>query len=214
METPADSTLPPAEPAAQEAPNSRLLAVMQLAQTCEFDAAHTKQVTHLALRLFDELQPLHLLGPLEREWLQFASLLHDIGWIEGWQEHHKVSLRIILETPLLPFPNKERLMIGSIARYHRKALPNVRHDHYSALNENERRVVDVLAGFLRLADGLDSSHQGMVLDLACKISPKKIVVKCAARAIVQEELKTAPEKSDLMEQALRRKVEIRWEDIS
>jgi exopolyphosphatase/pppGpp-phosphohydrolase len=198
----------------EEAPDGRLLAVMQLAQTCEYDAAHTRQVTHLALRLFDELQSLHTLGPQEREWLHFAALLHDIGWIEGWKEHHKVSLRIILTTPLLPFANKERLMIGSIARYHRKSLPDLKHDHYSTLSENERRIVDILAGMLRLADGLDSSHQGMVLDLACKVSPKKLVLKCAARASVKEEMETALEKSDLLGLVLHRNIEIKWEDIS
>lgn len=80
-----------------------LQAVLRLAQTCEFEVNHTWQVTHLALRLFDELQELHNLSQNERSWLIYAGILHDIGWIEGWKEHHKVTLRIILTTPMLPF---------------------------------------------------------------------------------------------------------------
>ena len=93
-------------------PTSTLTAVIQLAQTCDYDSSHTSQVTRLALRLFDQLQPLHNLGTQERDRLHYAGLLHDIGWIEGWREHHKVALRIILDTPMLPFSNKERLIIG------------------------------------------------------------------------------------------------------
>jgi exopolyphosphatase/guanosine-5'-triphosphate,3'-diphosphate pyrophosphatase len=195
-------------------PSSPITAVLQLAQTCEYDAAHTHQVTRLALRLYDELQTLHNLGEKEREWLHFASLLHDIGWIEGWKEHHKVALRIILTTPLLPFSNKDRLVIGSIARYHRKALPDIKHDHYAALSPDERHVVDLLASILRLADGLDSSHQTRVRDLTCKISPKKIIVKCAIKSGTKQEIKAALERSDLIKQVLHRDIEIKWEEIS
>ncbi len=187
-------------------PSSTLAAVIQLAQTCDYDASHTSQVTRLALRLFDQLQPLHALGSGERDWLHYAGVLHDIGWIEGWQEHHKVALRIILDTPLLPFSNKERLIIGSVARYHRKALPDLRHDHYAALSEDERHVVDVLASMLRLADGLDSSHQRRVRDLACRVSEKKITIQCLVQGEAQEEQKAADGRSDLMSQVFGRKV--------
>jgi len=183
-----------------------LQAVVLLAQTCEFEINHTLKVTRLALRLFDELQPLHHLGPRERNWLIYSSILHDIGWIEGWKEHHKVSLRIILSTPMLPFSNKERLVIGSIARYHRKSLPDMKHDHYAALSSSERHLVCALAGCLRLADGLDHTHQQRVQDLACKISTKKIVITCTVVAPDPDDLETAQAKSDLLSRAFRRKI--------
>ena len=195
-------------------PNAALTAVIQLAQTCEFDTSHTHQVTRLALRLFDQLQPLHNLGAQERDWLHYAGLLHDIGWIEGWKEHHKVSLRIILDTPLLPFSNKERLIIGSVARYHRKALPNIKHDHFAALSEEERHLVELLACMLRLADGLDSSHQERVRDVTCRVTLKKIVIRCAAQVEPVEEEKAGLGKSDLMSSVFKRKIEIAWKPIS
>ena len=195
-------------------PSSALTAVIRLAQTCEYDTSHTHQVTRLALRLYDQLQPLHNLGPEARDWLHYAGLLHDIGWIEGWKEHHKVSLRIILDTPLLPFSNKERLIIGSIARYHRKALPNIKHDHFAALSEEERSLVETLASMLRLADGLDSSHQSRVRDVTCRVTQKKIVFHCLAPVQPQEEEKAALGKSDLISSVFKRKVEIAWKPIS
>ena len=58
-----------------------LQTVLRLAQTCEYEVEHTNQVTYLAVRLFDELHGLHHMGPRERAWLVYASLLHDIGKI-------------------------------------------------------------------------------------------------------------------------------------
>ncbi len=194
-------------------PTSTMAAVIQLAQTCDYDSSHTSQVTRLALRLFDQLQPLHNLGNEERDWLHYAGVLHDIGWIEGWREHHKVALRIILDTPMLPFSNKERLIVGSIARYHRKALPDLRHDHYAALSEEERHVVDVLAAMLRLADGLDSSHQRRVRDLVCKVTEKKITVQCMVQGEALEEQKAGEGRSDLMGLVFGRKVKLIWKPI-
>ncbi len=196
------SDLPPLPP--EQQPN--LEAVLRLARTCEVEVGHTYPVTHLAVCLFEDLQPLHKLGPTQRAWLIYGALLHDIGWIEGWRNHHKVTLRIILTTPMLTFSNKERLIIGSIARYHRKGLPDLKHDHYAALNPDERRVVNVLAACLRLADALDHSHQQRVSGLHCHVSGRKIVVECAASGPCPVEAADAAEKSDLLARAFHRKV--------
>jgi exopolyphosphatase/pppGpp-phosphohydrolase len=190
--------------------SEHLQAVIDLAKTCEYEANHTQQVTHLALRLFDELSGLHKFGKDERDQLQYASLLHDIGWVEGWKEHHKVSLRIILTTQLLHFSNKERLVIGSIARYHRKALPDVHHDHFAALDKEEQNRVKLLASLLRFADGLDSTHQNRVRDLTCKVTSKRILVRCHSPVSGKEEQQSAMEKSDLMALVFNRKVYLEW----
>ncbi len=187
-----------------------LKAVVQLAQTCDYEAGHSHQVTRLALLLFDELEPLHRLGLEQRYWLECAGILHDIGWVEGWHNHHKTSLRIILTTLLLPLNNRERLIIGSIARYHSKALPNLSHDHFAALEPEDRYVVCVLAACLRLADGLDHSHQNRVKDLRCKIKHKKIVVVCEVISMSKEEIAAAQHRSNLMADVFQRPVVIDW----
>jgi len=185
-----------------------LKTVLRLAQTCEYEVEHTNQVTFLAVRLLDELHSLHHFGQVERAWLVYASMLHDIGWIEGWKNHHKVSLRIILATPMLPFNHKERLIIGSIARYHRKSLPDLTHDHYSALLPAQRHIVDVLAACLRLADGLDRSHQQRLKDLHCKVTKKKIRITCDTTQPASDEYEASQAKKDLMELAFSRLVEV------
>jgi exopolyphosphatase/guanosine-5'-triphosphate,3'-diphosphate pyrophosphatase len=190
--------------------NPRIEPVLRLAEICSYQAEHAQHVTRLALRLFDELQPLHRLGSEERFWLEAGAILHDIGWIEGWRSHHKTSLRVILSTPMLPFNNKERHVIGSIARYHCKALPSPDHDHYAALLPAERGMVSTLAALLRLADGLDSTHRGLVKDLACDVTPANVTIKCKVHKPAREDRMTALEKADLFEQVFGRKVLVKW----
>lgn len=183
-----------------------LQTVLRLAQTCEFEVNHSLHVTRLAISLFEQLAPLHHLGEKERTWLIYAGLLHDIGWIEGGKEHHKVSLRIILTTPMLPFSNKERLVIGSIARYHNKSLPNKKHDHYQALEPHEQRITCILAGILRLADGLDYTHSQRVEKVRCQIGAKKITLTCHVSVEAPEEYQAALQKGDLLEKTFERKL--------
>jgi putative phosphoesterase len=187
--------------------------LLHLAETCEYEAGHTHQVTQLALRLFDELQPLHLLRAEERFWLHAASLLHDIGWIEGQKGHHKTALRIILKTPLLPFSNRERLIIGSIARYHRRALPKKKHGHYAALRSPERKIVKTLAAILRVADGLDRTHQNLIEDLSCGISPEQITVRCQVHRPAEVERQAALKKGQLLGKVFKRNLVIEWQHL-
>lgn len=184
--------------------------VLRLAQACEYPRQHTHQITRLALRLFDDLAVWHQLGLTERFWLHCAALLHDIGWIEGEKAHHKATLNIILNSPILALPQNERLIIGSIARYHRRALPDLKHDHYAALSEPEQKIVCVLAAILRVADGMDAMDLSRVQDLSVRLSSKKITITYqAARRAVEEEARTH-EKSDLLRDLTGKKLEIVW----
>ena len=188
-----------------------LKAVLLLAESCDYEAGHTHQVTRLALRLFDELKPIHHLGEKERFWLHVGGLLHDIGWIEGQKGHHKTALRTILHTPLLPFDNGERLIIGSIARYHRGALPKKKHGHFSALGSWQRRVVTVLAAMLRVADGLDRTHQSLVEDLSCEVTQEQILIKCSVSRPAEIERMFGLKKGQLLEKVSKRSLVIEWQ---
>jgi putative phosphoesterase len=188
----------------------RLKAVLHLAEECGYEEEHTHHVTWLSLRLFDELQALHRLGAMDRFWLRCAALLHDIGWIEGQKGHHKTSLRLILEAPALPLDERERLMVGSIARYHRGALPKDKHDHLAALSPVDQRRVTILAAILRVADGLDRTHTSVVDGVRCDVSVQKIVLNCVAGGNAEPERQRALDKGDLLERAFHRELVVKW----
>ena len=140
-----------------------------------------------------------------------AIILHDIGWIEGQKRHHKTALHTILNTPLMPFDNKERLIIGSIARYHRRALPKEKHAHFAALSLPQRDIVSVLAAILRVADGLDRTHQSLVQDISCEITPEQILVRCSVRRPAEAEHRSALKKGQLLKKVFKRKLIIEFQ---
>jgi CHAD domain-containing protein len=183
-------------------------AVLALAQQCQYEVEHAQHVTRLALRLFDGLQPQHGLGTPERLWLEWGALLHDIGWIEGRQQHHKTSLRLILGSALLPLSSRERLLVAAIARYHRRALPSNKHKHFAVLDAADKQRVRVLAGILRVADGLDRTHRSLVDDLSCDVAPEQIVVRCTTHGDTAEEYRAARDKCRLFEAVFQCQLEV------
>ncbi len=186
----------------------RLEEVLKTARSVSYNEGHSSQVTRLAMRLFDELGELHGLGAEERFWLQCAGILHDIGWIEGQKGHHKTSLRIILAEPHLPFDERERNIVGSIARYHRRKLPNKGHRHFADLRRDERQKVRALSAILRVADGLDFSQQSLVKDITSEVSPDQVIVNCAVSGEAETEKERAIEKGDLFEKVFNRDLTI------
>jgi exopolyphosphatase/pppGpp-phosphohydrolase len=192
-----------------------LAPVYALAEDCLYEVGHAHHVARLALLMFDQLQPLHQLGPKRRFRLTAAALLHDIGHLEGSRGHHKTSLRYILDSPLLPWSQRQRLVVGSIARYHRKVLPSARHDHFVALSATDRRDVCVLGGLLRLADALDTSHRSIVRDVNCRFDDRRVMVGCTVRREARNaaEWGRAVRKADLLVEALDRDVCIEWRPL-
>lgn len=204
----------PVHPAGDGRDNrARLRAVLRLARSCNYEQEHTHQVERLSLRLFDELRPLHWLGAEERFWLRCGALLHDIGWIDGQKGHHKTSLRLIRDGVLPPFDERERDIIANIARYHRKAHPKDKHDHFAALSPVDQYAVTILAAILRVADGLDRTHWNVVRDLSCEFTPRRVVVRCAAQGNAELERERALEKGQLLEHVLGRELAVEWRRV-
>jgi len=193
---------------------TRLEEVLKTARSVSYNEGHSSQVTRLAMRLFDELKELHGLGAEERFWLQCAGILHDIGWIEGQKGHHKTSLRIILAEQHLPFDERERNIVGSIARYHRRKLPNKGHRNFAALRRDERQKVKALSAILRVADGLDFTQQSLVKDITSEVSPEQVIVNCAVSGEAETERKRAMKKGDLFEKVFNRDLAISLDLVS
>jgi exopolyphosphatase/guanosine-5'-triphosphate,3'-diphosphate pyrophosphatase len=139
-------------------PDVRRRSVIELAERCNYAASHAAQVARLSLSLFDATQSAHQLGPREREWLEYAALLHDIGTHISYERHHKHSQYLILHGDLRGFAPDEISVMSLIARYHRQSTPKKSHAEFSALDQGQKRVVRLLGAILRLAEGLDRSH--------------------------------------------------------
>ncbi len=129
---------------------------------------HGRHVAFLALRLFDEARELglHDYGAEERELLEHAAHLHDVGVWVSHAGHHRHSYYLIRHSDdMAGFTDEEIEMIANMAYFHRKSFPKKRHAQFNLLTPPNQAKVRHCAVFLRLAEGLDRSHLGMVRDV-------------------------------------------------
>ena len=190
----------------RDVPDPRRRSVLDLARRCEWNQSHGEQVARLTVDLFDQLKPLHKLGPRARELIEYAALLHDVGWHIGKAKHEKHSRYLILHGGLRPFTPGEVRVIANIARYHRGPLPGKGHKHFDALPKAAKRVVTVGAALLRVADGLDRSHSGVVTAVTCDVHHKRIAVTIKAKGDAELELWGGLNKSDGFQDVFERAV--------
>jgi exopolyphosphatase/guanosine-5'-triphosphate,3'-diphosphate pyrophosphatase len=193
----------------REVPDPRRRSVVDLGRRCHWHQRHSEQVARLAVDLFDQLRPLHKLDGDARELLEYAALLHDIGWHIARAGHHKHSLYLILNGDLKNFTREEIRIIANIARYHRKAKPSEKHAPFARLSSGSKRVVEVGAALLRVADGLDRSHSSVVNNVKVNIRKKRIEVTIQARSDAELEIWGARQKSGLLADLTDRSIRFR-----
>lgn len=189
-----------------EVPDLRRRNVLALARRCQAPEVHSLHVASLALRLFDQTRRLHKLGDTERDWLEYAAILHDIGYLISERQHHKHAYYLITHSGLGGLSGDEILMVANIARYHRRAIPHSKHEEFDALSSRSQRIVRALSALLRIADGLDRTHFSVVRTLDVKIGTTiKIIAHVTGDA--QLEVWAARGRADLFERVFRRRVQ-------
>lgn len=188
-----------------EAAREEYLALMQ---ALEEEPHHVQHVATLAVHLFDELEDLHGLGDHDRLVLEAASTLHDIGWSTSpsGKGHHRESARLIREHGWQHFSADTVTLIAQVARYHRKSPPDLEHEDFAALVPAERLRVQQLAALLRIADGLDRSHQQRVTHLSVEITPGRLVIHLTADRSITRETAAAAKKADLARTVFQREI--------
>jgi exopolyphosphatase/guanosine-5'-triphosphate,3'-diphosphate pyrophosphatase len=187
----------------------KLETVLALAEKCNYEKQHTHQVEKLALQLFDGLAKLHRLGDKERFLLRCGALLHDIGWIEGQQGHHKAALRIIMENTTLSFDFRDKTIVALLARYHRKRLPADGHAYYCQLSAKDKTIVQKLVGILRVGDGLDRTHRNLIQKIECSLKSSRLLLTCISAEPLEEEFMGAIKKAGLFNQVFNKKIVFR-----
>ena len=146
-------------------PDVRRRSVYELGERCNYWPEHAQQVARLAVGLFDQTRPIHGLTDREREWLEYAAILHDVGVHISYESHHKHSYYLIKNGDLRGFEPEEIETMALVARYHRQATPKRKHEGFGELPRRSRRVVRTLAALLRLAESLDRSHAQTITGL-------------------------------------------------
>jgi exopolyphosphatase/guanosine-5'-triphosphate,3'-diphosphate pyrophosphatase len=177
----------------------RLEALEALAHKYEHLGGHQRHVARLALRLFERLIEVHGLFAADRELLYAAALLHSIGRFVSNSGHHKHGAYLIRYSTLDGWRRDEQVLIAQIARYYRKAMPKPAHVDFAVLSAADQERVEKLAALLRIADGLDTRHLGLVNDVTIRREAGRISIGAQADAVITDEIATAQAKADLFE---------------
>ncbi len=190
--------------------NIRYNSVMHIADNFRIEKEHSAHVTGLALKIFDLTKKLHKLGQAEREYLEAATILHEVGGFVSHSQHHRHSYYIIRNAEMLGFTENEKEIVANIARYHRKSHPKLKHPDYAKLSSDDQLVISKLAAILRVADGLDRSHTSSIKNIECEIDDKEVTfILQGDEANMELEVWGATSRKQLFEEVFGIEVEFR-----
>ncbi|MGA1657976.1 MAG: exopolyphosphatase, partial [Ilumatobacteraceae bacterium] len=185
--------------------------VQQLADRCDDRPEHSQHVAELATGMFDELEDSLDLQPEWRRYLDFASLLANVGVVVSHAKHHLHSYYLIRNSELMGLTDREVEIIAQVARYHRKSVPKAEHAEFAALSSSDQRIVRSLAGILRIAIGLDRTYDARVKSTSIKVTDNELVITAKPRGKkndVSLNLYAANERKGLLADVSKRKVKL------
>ncbi|MEM9443993.1 MAG: HD domain-containing protein [Verrucomicrobiota bacterium] len=181
-------------------------------QKIELEPEHVLQVHALATSLFDQSKKIHRFSTRERKILEAAALLHDIGWSQSptGKKHHKISAQMILEHEWHSTNIQDVILIAQIARYHRKALPKVKHKAFQSLSPNDQKIVTINAALLRIADALDRSHSSLISEIFFNLSEETWTLTAVSSTNCANEISAFQKKSNLFNQYFKTNLKLEF----
>jgi len=189
----------------------RRQSVENLAHRFNSEPEHVGRVAALSLEMFDGLAEagLHDLAGAERELLWAACMLHDVGTAIDYDDHHRHSAYLIMNAGLPGFDPRELMLVGLIARYHRKGDPDGS-ELGELAREGDPERLRLLCAIIRLAEQLERSRDGAIRRVS--VAARNGTITLAPDADPQLDttvpIWAARRNADLLAQALDREIEI------
>lgn len=196
--------------APKESPQDRQAAIERFAATCSGEVEHGRQVARLAGRIHEQLSKAFDLDPEDRPLLEAAARLQDVGYLINYDQHHKHSYHLILNSRIPGFRPRELEIVANIARYHRGAPPKQKHANFRQLSPDDQRKVEQLAAILRLAGGLDRSHSQQVRDLNIQPNGDGLVINVVAPHDPEVDIWGARRRAEMFEKVFGTPLAVEW----
>jgi exopolyphosphatase / guanosine-5'-triphosphate,3'-diphosphate pyrophosphatase len=187
----------------------RRASVENLAHRYNSQPRHVDHVAKLSLELYDALGAagLHDLGAQERELLWAGCQLHDIGTAIDYDDHHRHSYYLILNAGLPGFSPRELVLVGLIARYHRKGRPDASELRDLRQPGAEERLA-LLCGVIRLAEQLERSRDQSVAAVRLSAVDGAVRLEAETSGDPTVAIWAARRNADLLSSALGKPVEV------
>jgi exopolyphosphatase/guanosine-5'-triphosphate,3'-diphosphate pyrophosphatase len=192
----------------------RRAAVEEFAKNCGVDLQHARQVSRLAGSLWMQLSGPLALKSEDRELIEAAALVANVGYLINFEGHHKHSYHLILNSELPGFERRELQLLACVARYHRGSPPKQKHAEYLALAPEDKRRVSALAAILRLALALDRTHQQNVANVRTRVTPRRVQITVDSHGDAEVDLWAAERKVELFQKVFGRDVLFTAQDVA
>ena len=180
------------------------------ARRMNYDERHADQVARLALSLFDQLRPIHEMGPEARLLLEIGAILHDVGRFINRKAHHRHGEYLVHNGDIPGLRGWRRDMAAALVRYHNcKSEPQTEHASYASLDGARRRQVRLLSSLLRIAEKLESEHAQRVAGVDVQIAGHRAVFLIRAAEGTRLDIAGLERKCGLFEKEFHLRAEFR-----
>ena len=185
-------------------------AIDRFAHACGVDLTHTKHVARLAGEILTQLAGPFELNLADRPLIEVAARLQDVGYLINYEQHHKHSYYLILNSRLPGFQPHELELIANLARYHRGSGPKKKHANFAQLGARDQQRVRRLTSILRIAGGLDRTNTQQVRGVRIETNDQQVTFHLLAERDPDVDLWTAERRAGHFEKAFGAKIEFRW----
>ena len=184
----------------------RRAAVEEFAKNCGVDLPHARQVARIAGSLWQQLAAPLGLKAEDRELIESAALMANVGYLINFEGHHKHSYHLIVNSELPGFERRQLQILANVARYHRGSGPKKKHEDFAELSLEDQARVRALAAILRLALALDRTHQQHVGEVRARVRDDGVRIVIQSQGDAEVDLWAAERKVELFEKVFGRKV--------
>lgn len=192
----------------------RRRSVHEIAFRFEWEEGHAQHVAATAQFLFDALRGRYAGPDSDAELLEYAAILHDVGYHISHAKHHKHSRYLIQHADLQGFQEEEVQILALVARYHRSAYPKKKHKRYRRLSKANQIRVQQMAAILRIAEGMDRSHFQNVAALKIDVTDERVHIAVDSQGDPQLEIWAADNEAALFRDVFGVEVEIVGKELN
>jgi exopolyphosphatase/guanosine-5'-triphosphate,3'-diphosphate pyrophosphatase len=165
----------------------------------KWETPHVHHVAATATFLFDAVRALYDGPAADGELLEYAALLHDIGYHISHSDHQRHGRYLIEHAELRGFQAEEVALLACCVRYHKDDEPGEDDPTYARLRPPARRRARQLTALLRIAEALDRSHFQNVTALATALDADGLTITVQTQSDPQLEVWAAQEAGALFE---------------